>query len=172
MEPKLNPPVIKIIRHETKEETGPKVTVYEKENIKEEKPSIKLKDESKNVTSYNLNLCKRLTKIKSSIYECIPLCIDTDGFSYALNACTKKIEKGCLTISLKIYNKEIVEKSKKILFVITVDVKTDLMTVTIVDNNDASPMILFTCSDVYPMMKVEKYLPTIVESTQTIINKM
>ena len=122
----------------------------------------------------NLNnvIIDKLTALKGAIYTCVPLCIDKDVFGYGMQSSLKKINKGHFTTSLKVFYKNNILKFKKLLFVVSHDIRTDNINVTIIDTTDEVPNILFVTSDEYPIFKIEKYLPSILESLQDILSKI
>lgn len=121
-----------------------------KSNDKKDKPSI-------------------LLQAAKTIEDCIKLSIDTDRFGYNIYKSMKKIKSGAFTINVRIYLKQDTYNHKTVLFIVDKDTKTNLIHVSIIDSDPLSPSVLFTTSDEYPIVKLERYIPSIIISTQNMI---
>ena len=110
-----------------------------------------------------------LMQTSAVIEDCVKLSIDTEQYGYTVIKNMKKIKTGAFTISVHIYLKHNPDVSKSILFIVDKDTRTSLIHVSIIDANPLSPSILFTTSEQFPANKLEKYIPSIVISTQNMI---
>lgn len=112
-----------------------------------------------------------LIQTASAIENCVKLSIDSDRYGYTYMKNFKKIKSGAFTINVRIYAKHSPSEHKSLLFIVDRDIKTALVHVSIVDNSSVNPSVLFTASDLYPVIKIEKYVPSIISSTQNMISK-
>jgi hypothetical protein len=109
-----------------------------------------------------------MTRIVDTIENCVELSIGKE-FRFIIMKNLKKIQTGSIIIKVIVYLEETPEKQRSILFIIDKDIVTSLIHVSIVDDNEKSPSILFTTNITNPISKLEKYIPSIIMSTQDII---
>lgn len=109
-----------------------------------------------------------MTRIVDTIENCVELSISKE-FRFIIMKNLKKIQTGSIIIKVIVYLEETPEKQRSILFIVDKDIVTSLIHVSIVDDNEKSPSILFTTNITNPISKLEKYIPSIIMSTQDII---
>lgn len=110
-----------------------------------------------------------LTNIIKSLRNCISLSIDKDRYNYAVTETTKKIKAGSVVLNVRISLKEDAERCRYLVFVVNRDAKTGMNHVFILDGDQYAPSVLFSTTDKYPVNKLERYVPSIIVSTQNMI---
>lgn len=110
-----------------------------------------------------------ITNIVKSLKKCISLSIDTDNYIYSITESKKKIQIGSYVLNLRISSKIDSECCKYLVFVINRDDKTGMIHAFILDGDNYAPSVLFSTTDKYPVNKLERYIPSIIASTQTMI---
>lgn len=126
---------------------------------KKERTTKPVKKESLNV----------LLSILKAVKTCISLSVDTDSYNYLMVETTKKIQTGSIVLNLRISSKDDVDNCRYLVFVFNRDDKTGLIHSFIMDGNNQNPSILFALTDNYPVNKLERYVPSIISSTQNMI---
>lgn len=111
-----------------------------------------------------------LGRISTTMREISESNIDTEKFLYVFTYSDKKKEVGNMVIDLRISLKENPDKYKCLVYVINRDVRTGLNHVFVMDCDNEEHKTLFTVSDRYPVSKLERYLPSIIKSTQNMID--
>jgi hypothetical protein len=110
-----------------------------------------------------------MEKITKTIDECVKLSIDNEKYGFTTTKNVKKLQIGIYVANVRIFKKANPESYKTLMFLVDRDAKTSLIHVTIVDSHPITPTVLFVVSDTYPITKMEKYIPSIVSSTQNMI---
>lgn len=144
----------------------PKVQVPEKTS--EEKKHTEKKDVVKR-SHKNDKKNGILTQTLKAIEDCINLSVDTSKYDIVMMKNTKKLSKGQFTVNVRIVLKAEPGLYKTLLFVVDMDIKTSYIHTVILDSQPITPNLLFTSTDQYPITKIEKYVPSIVISTQNMI---
>ncbi len=127
-----------------------------------------IKKEAK-VQSTKANKDGILKQISETIEDCIKLSVETDRFGYHINRSLAKINVGAFSITTRIYLKQEPSNSKTLMFIVDKDKKRNLFHITIMGWDPVTPTILFTTSDEYPITKLERYVPSIMMTTQNMI---
>lgn len=110
-----------------------------------------------------------LSNIIKALKNCINLSVDKKQYNFVFTESTKKIQAGSYVLSLRLSLKTDAEKNKYLVFVINRDAKTGMMHMFILDGDHYAPSVLFSTTDKYPVNKLERYVPSIIGSTQNMI---
>ena len=121
---------------------------------------------TKPVKKESLNV---LLSILKAVKTCISLSVDTESYNYLITESTKKIQIGSIVLNLRISSKDDVDNCRYLVFVFNRDGKTGLIHSFVMDGNNQNPSILFASTDIYPVSKLERYVPSIISSTQNMI---
>jgi hypothetical protein len=115
------------------------------------------------------NGASALNTVIKTLKNCISISVDKMKYNFVYTESTKKIQSGSYVLSLRLSSKEDAETNKYLVFVINTDAKTGMMHVTILDGDHYAPSVLFSTTDKYPVNKLERYVPSIIASTQNMI---
>lgn len=110
-----------------------------------------------------------LTSITKSIKGYISNSIDKEKYNFAITESTKKIQSGSVVLNLRISLKDDTDKCRYLVFVLNRDAKTGMIHTFILDGDQYAPSVLFSTTDKYPVNKLERYVPSIIVSTQNMI---
>lgn len=127
-----------------------------------------MKENNATTTEVNngIGLLKNLGRtIKSSIESSA----DKERFLYAVTEIRRKLNQGCLVLNVRITDKENGNQWKHLFFVLTYDNKTGWVHSFIMDGDLTAPNVLFFNTSTNPASKLERYLPSIIRSTEMMI---
>ena len=123
----------------------------------------------KEKTNQHENCVTILTNIVKSVKNCLSLAIDKERYNYSVTDSMKKIKAGSVVLNVRISLKNDAERCRYLIFVINRDAKTGMNHVFILDGDQYAPSVLFSTTDKYPVSKLERYVPSIIVSTQNMI---
>lgn len=104
------------------------------------------------------------------IKNCINISIDKNQFNVSLVSNSNKNNPYMVMINAIIRIKDINDDINRHLGIsVDVDKKTQLIHVMVFDINKLKTSVLFATTDENPLSKLEKYLPNIISSTQSIL---
>ena len=126
------------------------------------------KKENENRTPRSVDT-NAINDIKDNIITVVKSGIDTAKFSYKVFISDKKVDKGLLAVTFKIQDRKS-DANKTLIFVINTDIRSGMHNLTILSLSGAEAHILFSAAARDLSLKIEKYLPKIVESTIQIMN--
>lgn len=165
----------------TQEKTKPlqnKVNSTKSTNNKYQAPKPKPVDKNKAVQKAKPEVSSEVTTRKTTdvdvlsdlIKEIISTTVDEPYYEYSIIEAKNKRTYGIMTMNCIIHKKKD-DNKKTLLFVINKDVKTGLINAAIIDGHTHRPSVLFVATDPLQEIKkkIEKYLPSIVISTQEML---
>lgn len=109
--------------------------------------------------------------LKKYIDKTIDENIDTVFFEYRRYSKTQKIKKGAVTISVEISPRYNPKLKRSLMIIINKDKNHGLYNMTICNGGPRNLNILFMAMEAYLIPKVEKYLPSIIHSTEKILRE-
>ena len=111
-----------------------------------------------------------LNELTGIIVDTIKTTVDTEKFLYYNAVNNDKVKVGNICIDVRITCKGETHFNKCLTIVLNRDDKTGLTHMFILGGNEGAHGVLFSCSDVNMKAKIDRYLPTIINSTQTILS--
>lgn len=106
--------------------------------------------------------------VSNELINLIKKSINTNEYMFMLSIQDRKIKEGTVVINLSIANK-VTEARKYLSFSVIRDNYSGLLSVIILSVRDNTNNILFSTFERDPVKKLEKFVPTIIHSTEAMI---